>query len=149
MNIDRKYQIHAVNPCSRNTHDEHDSILFLAKDKAVPAMLRAYLKESEKLGANPAHLESIGLLIGRVEQYQREVEAKTPDTDLPCEIRRCVDGEGVSDNKQDFAPGAQPAPGVPVAALRPVIQWLRNGCDPEKAADELEMLTAAPKMEEQ
>ena len=110
MNIDRKYKIHAVNPCSRNTHDEYDSILFLAKDKAVPAMLRAYLKESEKLGANPAHLESIGLLIGRVEQYQREVEAKIPDTDLPCEIRRCVDGEGVSDNKQDLAPGAQNVP---------------------------------------
>lgn len=110
MNIDRKYQIRALNPCSGNTHDEHDSILFLAKDKAVPAMLRAYLKESEKLGANPAHLESIGLLIGRVEQYQREVEAKIPDTDLPCEIRRCVDGDGVSDNKQDLAPGAQPAP---------------------------------------
>ena len=107
MNIDRKYKIHAVNPCSRNTHDEHDSILFLAKDKAVPAMLRTYLKESEKLGANPAHLESIGLLIGRVEQYQHEVEAKIPDTDLPCEIRRCVDGEGVSDNKQHLAPGAK------------------------------------------
>lgn len=29
-------------------------------------------------------------------------------------------------------------------ALRPVIQWLRNGCDPMKAADELEMLAAAP-----
>ena len=113
MNIDRKYKIHAVNPCSGNTHSEYDSILFLAKDKAVPAMLRAYLKESEALGANPAHLESIGLLIGRVEQYQREVEAKTPDTDLPCEIRRCVDGEGVSDNKQDFASGAQPAPSIP------------------------------------
>ena len=144
MNIDRKYQIHAVNPCSRNTHSEYDSILFLAKDKAVPAMLRAYLKESEKLGANPAHLESIGLLIGRVEQYQREVEAKTPDTDLPCEIRRCVDGEGVSDNKQDVASGAQPAPGVRPAALYPVISWLRNGCDPMKAADELEILAAAP-----
>ena len=117
MNIDRKYQIHAVNPCSRNTHSEYDSILFLAKDKAVPAMLRAYLKESEKLGANPAHLESIGLLIGRVEQYQHEVEAKTPDTDLPCEIRRCVDGEGVSDNKQDLAPGAQPTPSVPVGVI--------------------------------
>ena len=39
---------------------------------------------------------------------------------------------------------AQPAPSVPVAALRPVIQWLRNGCDPAKAADELEMLAAAP-----
>ena len=117
MNIDRKYKIHAVNPCSRNTHDEYDSILFLAKDKAVPAMLRAYLKESENLGANPAHLESIGMLIGRVEQYQHEVEAKIPDTDLPCEIRRCVDGEGVSDNKQDFAPGAQPAPSVPIELL--------------------------------
>ena len=143
MNIDRKYTIHAVNPCSGNTHDEYDSILFLAKDKAVPAMLRAYLKESEKLGANPAHLESIGLLIGRVEQYQHEVEAKIPDTDLPCEIRRCVDGEGVSGNKQDFAPVAQPAPSISPVALRHVIQWLRNGCDPMKAADELEMLAAA------
>lgn len=119
MNIDRKYKIHAVNPCSRNTHDEYDSILFLAKDRAIPAMLRAYLKESEALGANPAHLESIGLLIGRVEQYQREVEAKVPDTDLPCEIRRCVDGEGVSDNKQDFASGAQPAPSVPTVFVWP------------------------------
>ena len=124
MNIDRKYKIHAVNPCSRNTHDEHDSILFLAKDKAVPAMLRAYLTESDKLGANPAHLESIGLLIGRVEQYQREVEAKTPDTDLPCEIRRCVDGEGVSDNKQDLAPGAQPSSSVPE-----LIESLRCACN--------------------
>ena len=124
MNIDRKYTIHAVNPCSRSTHDEHDSILFLAKDKAVPAMLRAYLKESEKLGANPAHLESISLLIGRVEQYQREVEAKIPDTDLPCEIRRCVDGEGVSDNKQDFAPGAQPAPSIPEGWLRAIDEAL-------------------------
>lgn len=120
MSIDRKYQIRALNPCSGNTHDEYDSILFLAKDKAVPAMLRAYLSESEKLGANPAHIESIELLIGRVEQYQREVEAKIPDTDLPCEIRRCVDGEGVSDNKQDLAPGAQPTPSVPDATWLPV-----------------------------
>ena len=42
---------------------------------------------------------------------------------------------------------AQPAPSVPVAALRPVIDWLRNGCDPARAADELEMLAAAPKLE--
>lgn len=39
---------------------------------------------------------------------------------------------------------AQPAPSISPAALRPVIQWLRNGCDPMKAADELEMLAAAP-----
>lgn len=95
MNIDRKYKISAVNPCSGNTHDETNSILFLAKDKAVPAMLRAYQAECERLRANAMHIESIELLIGRVEQYQRETEAKIPDTDLPCEIRRCVDGEGV------------------------------------------------------
>lgn len=97
MNIDRKYQIRAVNPCSGNTHDENDAILFLAKDKAVPAMLRAYRDESERLGANPAHIESIELLLARVQEYQRNVEAKVPDTDLPCEIRRCVGGEGVDD----------------------------------------------------
>ena len=28
-------------------------------------------------------------------------------------------------------------------ALRPVIQWLRNGCDPMKAAKELEILIEA------
>lgn len=41
-------------------------------------------------------------------------------------------------------PGAQPAPSISPTALRPVIQWLRNGCDPVRAADELEMLAAAP-----
>lgn len=41
-------------------------------------------------------------------------------------------------------PGAQPAPSIPSTDLRPVIEWLRNGCDPMKAADELAMLAAAP-----
>lgn len=95
MAIDWKYEIQAINPCSKNTHDQNDSILFLAKDKAVPAMLRAYHEECRKLGANPAHLEAIELLHNRVEAYQCDIESKVPDTDLPCEIRRCVDGEGV------------------------------------------------------
>ena len=43
-----------------------------------------------------------------------------------------------------LAPGAQPAPSISPVALRHVIQWLRNGCDPMKAADELEMIAAAP-----
>ena len=57
----------------------------------------------------------------------------------------------VKDNKNHdynlplyLSPGAQPAPGVRSAALYPVISWLRNGCDPMKAADELELLAAAP-----
>ena len=42
------------------------------------------------------------------------------------------------------APGAQSAPSVRPAALYPVISWLRNGCDPMKAAYELEMIAATP-----
>ena len=38
----------------------------------------------------------------------------------------------------------QSAPSVRPAALYPVISWLRNGCDPMKAADELERLATAP-----
>ena len=96
MAIDWKYKISAINPCSKNTHDENDSILFLAKDKAVPAMLLAYTAECERLGTTPAHLDSMRLLMARVDGYQRDIESKVPDTDLPCEIDRCVNGVGIS-----------------------------------------------------
>ena len=43
-----------------------------------------------------------------------------------------------------FNAGKQSAPSISPTAPRPVIQWLRNGCDPMKAADELAMLAAAP-----
>ena len=39
---------------------------------------------------------------------------------------------------------AQPAPSINPASLYPVISWLRNGCDPMKAAYELEMIAATP-----
>lgn len=94
MDIDRKYIISALNPCSGAHHTQEDSVLFLAKDKAfLTAALPAYRAECVKLGANPAHIESIDLLIGRVQQYQDEIESKVPDTDLPCEIQRCIHGE--------------------------------------------------------
>lgn len=97
MNIDRKYRIFATNPSSGSTHDERDAVLFLAKDAALPATLRAYQLECEKLGANPEHIESIGLLIDRVEQYQSTVFRKVPDTDRPGEIQRCLQGELTGD----------------------------------------------------
>ena len=37
---------------------------------------------------------------------------------------------------------AQPSPSINPASLYAVINWLRNGCDPRKAADELEMFAA-------
>ena len=95
MVIDRKYKIVAYNPASNNPHDENDSILFLAKDRAVPAMLRAYRNECIKLGANKEHIESIDLLIERVDMYQTTITSKVPDTILPGEIDRCIKGYGV------------------------------------------------------
>jgi len=96
IDIDRKYSFTAINPCSGNVHSERDAVLFLAKDKAfLEGALPGYRAKCIELGANPAHIESIDLLIARVADYQKKIESKIPDTDLPCEIRRCVDGEGV------------------------------------------------------
>lgn len=88
--IDRKYRIAAVNPVSGAAHSEADSVLFLAKDKALPNTLRAYFAECTALGAHSEHLESISLLIERVELYQKHIEAKVPDTNRPAEIKRCL-----------------------------------------------------------
>ena len=56
----------------------------------------------------------------------------------------CKDNKNTDYNMPLYlSPGAQPTPSVRSAALYPVISWLRNGCDPMKAADELEILAAA------
>lgn len=90
--IDRKYKIMAVNPCSGNVHTEEDAILFLAKDLAVLPMLETYVEECNLLGCEATHLDSINLLIERVEKYQKNVTTKIPDTNTTCEIERCIKG---------------------------------------------------------
>ena len=94
MNIDRKFIIAAQNPINGKKYSQDNALLLCAKDRAVPAALRAYQAECERLGANSEHIESIGLLIGRVEFYQEHVEAKTPDT-VGAELPRCLEGVGV------------------------------------------------------
>ena len=92
--IDRKFQILAVNPCNCNIYTEQNSLLLCAKDKAVPAALEAYMKKCRDLGCSYEHLESISLTIERVREYQKKHPhiVKIPDTDLPCEIDRCIGG---------------------------------------------------------
>ena len=87
--IDRKFKILAVNSVNGKTYTDENALLLCAKDKAVPAALRAYKEECERIGANAEHVESIGLLIGRVEKYQAEIASKVPDT-VGDEIPRCL-----------------------------------------------------------
>jgi hypothetical protein len=94
--IDRKFIINAKNPINGNTYTQKDSLLLCAKDKAVPVALKAYQKECVRLNANPEHIESIGLLIGRVEAFQKELGSKLPDT-VGEEIERCVIGTGTEE----------------------------------------------------
>ncbi len=82
MNIDRKYHIEASNPTSGSHHTEQDSILFLAKDAAVPDMLDAYSQKCIELGCSAHHLKSVELLRERVVKYQAEQGSKTADTTL-------------------------------------------------------------------
>ncbi|MGH1371169.1 MAG: hypothetical protein ACRBBW_03980 [Cellvibrionaceae bacterium] len=94
MTIDRKFEIEAVNPSNGKTYTHKDALLLCAKDKAVPAALKAYQEECKRLGANPEHVESVGLLIGRVEAYQKNIESRIPDT-VGSELDRCIKGIGV------------------------------------------------------
>jgi hypothetical protein len=94
--IDRKFQILAVNPVNGKIYTEKNAILLCAKDSAVPAALKAYRESASRLGANGAHLNSVDLLIQRVDEFQRTIESRVPDT-VGEEIPRCIDGVGVDE----------------------------------------------------
>jgi hypothetical protein len=94
--IDRKFQILAVNPANGHRYTERDALLLCAKDKAVPVALKAYRDECRVIGANPEHIESIDLLIQRVERFQAETGGgRVPDTVGQVEVQRCLFGIGL------------------------------------------------------
>ena len=92
--IDRKFKILAVNPVNGRVYTEKNALLLCAKDKAVPVALRAYRQECIRIGANAEHVQSVALLIRRVETFQDDVESRVPDT-IGGEIQRCILGEGL------------------------------------------------------
>lgn len=93
--IDRKFRILAVNPVNGKIYTDKNALLLCAKDKAVPAALRAYREECIRIGADETHVASIELLIGRVMEFQDYLGGgRVPDT-VGEEIPRCLHGEGV------------------------------------------------------
>jgi len=90
--IDRKFIIFALNPVNGHNYTQKDALLLCAKDKAVPAALKAYRAECVVIGANPEHITSIDLLIKRVDRFQAAMGGGcVPDT-IGSEIGRCIHG---------------------------------------------------------
>ena len=117
--------------------------------------LEAAEKERDALRAKSDTRKAlINLLRAEIDALRAEIEAMEKQEPVGKFIQHPSNGlweqDGYGDNPEASPlyalPGAQtqPAPSVPVAALRPVIDWLRNGCDQARAADELEMLASAP-----
>ena len=83
--IDRKFNFSAICTEHGETYTHHEAMVFLAKDKALVPTLEFYREECEKLGAMPAQMLGIDLLIERVRRYQAENQEKikVADIDLP------------------------------------------------------------------
>ncbi|MCK5614331.1 hypothetical protein KAR91_71355 [Candidatus Pacearchaeota archaeon] len=94
MIIDRKYKILAVNPCKLGSaRTEEHGVFFEAHDVAfLEGALPGYRAKCIELGAGTEQIESIDLLIKRVASYQAVNGKKIPDTELDCEIDRCIGG---------------------------------------------------------
>lgn len=83
--IDRKFTFNAMCCEHGHEHSHMDSMVFLAKDKALPMTLMYYMNRCQELGASTEQLRCIELLIERVEQYQAEHpdKVKVADVDIP------------------------------------------------------------------
>lgn len=80
--IDRKFKIVATQAITKAKHTEKDSVLFLAKDKALPATLGFYKEECQRLGAAPDQILGIEKLMERVNDFQVKYSKKVKVADI-------------------------------------------------------------------
>jgi len=67
---------------------EEEMIVFRAKDRAVPATLKAYAVKCQSIGCSDLHVEEILLLRDRVIHFQQSTGiCKIPDT-YPEDLKR-------------------------------------------------------------
>ena len=72
MIIDRKFLIYAKSRSSDTVYTEQNAIVFLARDIALPAALREYLRECRALKCDQMQLGSIEVLYSRVIAFQAD-----------------------------------------------------------------------------
>lgn len=94
--IDRKFTFFATCCEHQHLYSHMNGMVFLAKDKALPATLHFYRDECFRLGAQPEQLQGIDLLIERVMRFQAEHpdQVKVADVDVP-------DVSGILDPNED------------------------------------------------
>ena len=68
--IDRKYRFKAVSVASGKQHTQSDAVLFLAKDKLLPALLDKYIELCRDNGVGDTQIKGVELLMDRVLTYQ-------------------------------------------------------------------------------
>jgi len=70
MIIDKKFQVIAFNPISKNEYTENDGVFFPAGDEALPSALLVYIASCRELGADKNLIASATLLRERVIEHQ-------------------------------------------------------------------------------
>ena len=81
MRIDHKYK-GKVTKNDGTPVPEEELIVFRARDLAVVPMLSHYIEVCKALKVSELHITGIKALKERVEEYQRTVSAKVPDTTI-------------------------------------------------------------------
>lgn len=81
MKIDAKFSGVIVKAKDGSVVPPDQYIVFLAKDNALPATLKFYEEECERLGADPRQLGALRAMRGRLDQWRHENHAlcKVPD----------------------------------------------------------------------
>jgi hypothetical protein len=80
--IDRKFKINAISLKSGKKYTENNAILFLLKDKNLPAMLVKYKELCVQGGADERQILGLDLLMDRVMEWQRANEKKVKLADI-------------------------------------------------------------------
>lgn len=90
--IDRKYRFKAVSVASKRTHTQSDAVLFLAKDKLLPALLDSYIRLCVESGVDDKQTQGVVLLRERVMTYQRRNinKVRLPDVGDGKEAKRVL-----------------------------------------------------------
>jgi hypothetical protein len=70
LKLDRKFFGEVFKSKDGSKVPESQWMVFLAKDNAVPATLRFYRTECERLGAKKTQLDAVDAMIQRVDRYR-------------------------------------------------------------------------------